>query len=323
MHAVKPAPMPTPDPAPWLATARAEHGVAAAPPGQNNPRITAYHAYTNIAGYDDKAAWCSSFLHWVLARWGIAGTGLALARSWLDWGETLAQPRPGCVAVLWRDDPASWKGHVGLYLHDDGEQVTLLGGNQQGQVREWAYPLSQVLGWRWPAVGSPVLFHTERLRVRPLVDGDQAALLQVYGDADAMRYVGDGQPLSAALCDEWVHVTARNRTTRGYGMNAVEHVLTGQVLGFCGLVHPGGQVQAEVKYAFARAHWGQGHAREVVPALLHHGFVRHGLPEIIATVHPDHAVSARVLHGAGLRRQPDRHNADGSVSQVWALQRPA
>lgn len=318
-----PAPQAAPHTAPWLATARAECGVAAAPPGQSNPRITAYHAYTNIAGYEDKAAWCSSFLHWVLARWGVAGTGSALARSWAGWGVALERPRPGCVAVLWRDDPASWKGHVGLYLHDDGEQVTLLGGNQQGEVREWAYPLASVLAWRWPAGPSPVLFHTERTRVRPLVHGDQAALLQVYGDADAMRYVGDGRPLTPAQCDEWVQVTARNRATRGYGMNAIEHVLTGQVLGFCGLVHPGGQAQAEVKYAFARAHWRQGYAREVVPALLQHGFERHGLREIIATVHPAHTVSARVLQGAGLQAQADRHHDDGSTSRVFLIQRPA
>jgi uncharacterized protein (TIGR02594 family) len=62
--------------------ARAECGVRACPPGQSNPRITAYHEGTNIQGYDDKVSWCSSFVHWVLARVQIAGTGSALARSW-------------------------------------------------------------------------------------------------------------------------------------------------------------------------------------------------------------------------------------------------
>ena len=137
--------------APWLDTARAELGVRVAPPGQSNPRITAYHAGTNIAGYDDKAAWCSSFLHWCLAPWGVPGTGSALARSWLDWGRPLDAPREGCIAVLWRDDPASWRGHVGFYLRHDDTQVHLLGGNQLDAVCENAYPLHTVLGWRWPA----------------------------------------------------------------------------------------------------------------------------------------------------------------------------
>lgn len=137
--------------APWLATARAEVGVCVAPPGVSNPRITGYHARTNIAGYDDKAAWCSSFVHWCLATWGITGTGSALARSWLDWGQPLKAPRPGCIAVLWRDDPRSWRGHVGFYLRHDTTRIHLLGGNQLDAVCEHDYPLDSVLGYRWPA----------------------------------------------------------------------------------------------------------------------------------------------------------------------------
>lgn len=46
---------------PWLVAARAETGVAQFPRGDSNPRITEYHAHANLRGYDDKAAWCSSF----------------------------------------------------------------------------------------------------------------------------------------------------------------------------------------------------------------------------------------------------------------------
>jgi uncharacterized protein (TIGR02594 family) len=140
---------------PWLAVARGELGVSAWPEGSSNPRITAYHAGTGIAGYDDKASWCSSFVQWCLAGVGIAGTGSALARSWLDWGDALAAPRPGCIAVLWRESPDSWKGHVGFYLRHDAQQVWLLGGNQLASVCENPYPFDSVLAWRWPS--SPLL----------------------------------------------------------------------------------------------------------------------------------------------------------------------
>lgn len=97
---------------PWMQIALAEIGVSTYPPGQSNPRVTEYHANTNIAGYDDKASWCSSFVNWSLAQVGIAGTGSALARSWLHWGEALAEPAYGCTAVLSRDDPTVWKDRV-------------------------------------------------------------------------------------------------------------------------------------------------------------------------------------------------------------------
>ena len=137
--------------APWMPIACAEMGVHTYPPGQSNPRVTEYHTNTNIAGYDDKASWCSSFINWSLAQVDIMGTGSALARSWLDWGEPLEIPVPGCIVVLSREDPSGWKGHVGFFLRVDEDYVHLLGGNQLEQVREHFYPTSTVLGYRWPS----------------------------------------------------------------------------------------------------------------------------------------------------------------------------
>ena len=136
---------------PWMSVAFAEVGVTAYPPGQSNPRVTEYHGHTNLRGYDDKASWCSSFVNWSLAQAGIVGTRSALARSWLEWGDALTEPIPGCIAVLSREDPAGWKGHVGFFLRADDAQVHLLGGNQLAQVREHFYPSATVLGYRWPA----------------------------------------------------------------------------------------------------------------------------------------------------------------------------
>jgi uncharacterized protein (TIGR02594 family) len=140
----------------WLVVAVAEIGVAQFPAGQSNPRITTYHEGTTIHGYDDKAAWCSSFVNWCLAQAGVAGTGSALARSWLEWGHALEKPLPGCIVVLFRGDPHGWRGHVGFFVRADDRFIHLLGGNQLQQVREHFYPLESVLGYRWPAPTGPV-----------------------------------------------------------------------------------------------------------------------------------------------------------------------
>jgi uncharacterized protein (TIGR02594 family) len=135
----------------WMPVAMAERGVKRFGPGESNPRIVEYNGHTSLVGYDDKISWCSSFINWCLGQAGIHGTGSALARSWLEWGQPLAQPVYGCVVVLTRDDPESWKGHVGFYLRHDAESIYLFGGNQLEEVRELAYPLSSVLAYRWPA----------------------------------------------------------------------------------------------------------------------------------------------------------------------------
>ncbi|EXI97855.1 TIGR02594 family protein [Burkholderia pseudomallei] len=134
----------------WMRVALAEQGVRRCGRGESNPRIVEYNGCTNLVGYDDKVSWCSSFVNWCFSRVGITGTGSALARSWLEWGRALGEPAYGCVAVLMRDRPTSWKGHVGFYLRHDDERVYLFGGNQRGAVREYAYARSRLLSYRWP-----------------------------------------------------------------------------------------------------------------------------------------------------------------------------
>lgn len=169
---------------------------------------------------------------------------------------------------------------------------------------------------------TPALFETARLRCRRWRRDDLDALFAVYADPLAMRFVGDGQPITREQCREWLDVTERNYAQRGYGMFALEDRASGAVVGFCGLVHPGGQEEPEVKYAFRRSAWGRGLASEMVPALLAHGNQTHGLMRIIATVAPGNEPSQRVLLKAGAVRQPDRHNDDGSTTRVYEWRAP-
>lgn len=164
------------------------------------------------------------------------------------------------------------------------------------------------------------MFETARLRVRHLTDDDVAELSAVYGDAEAMRWVGDGQALTRAQCEEWLQVTRRNYARRGYGMSALVERSTGRVIGFCGLVHPGGQAEAEIKYALRRDAWGQGFASEAAAGMMAHAASALGLHEVIATTAPENLASHRVLLKAGLQRAELRDNDDGSQTQVFRWQ---
>lgn len=163
------------------------------------------------------------------------------------------------------------------------------------------------------------LLETARLDVRELERGDVDALFEVYGEREAMRFVGDGDPLDRAACERWVEVTEANVATRGYGMSALVLRETGQVVGFCGVVHPGGQREAELKFALRRDAWGKGLATEAGSGMLEHASRAHGLRTIIATVHPDNDASLRVLEKLGMKRRAERTNADGSktLELVW------
>jgi len=167
---------------------------------------------------------------------------------------------------------------------------------------------------------SAVVFETPRLLARRIEPADSAAMHKVYGNAEAMRWVGDGNPLDLAQCEHWVEVTHRNYATRGYGMFALVSREDGSVIGFCGLVHPGGQAEAEIKYALCRESWGQGLASEAAAALLVTAHSRFGLDRVIATAAPENIASHRVLLKAGMQRGALRRNEDGSDTQLFAWQ---
>jgi uncharacterized protein (TIGR02594 family) len=145
----------TPD-SPWIAVARGELGQRDYPGPRYNPRVVEYLNTTGLQGNDDETSWCSAFVNWCMLQSRQRGTNNAAAKSWLTYGQALGSPRPGCIVVLWRESPSSWKGHVGFFDgFDVGNRVRLLAGNQGGGV-SWDevcvanFPQERVLGYRWP-----------------------------------------------------------------------------------------------------------------------------------------------------------------------------
>lgn len=162
-----------------------------------------------------------------------------------------------------------------------------------------------------------VVFRTERLIVRRWRAADYAALLEVYGDVEAMRWVGDGTAITAQDCVKWLEVTRINYEKHGYGMFAVERSSQPGVIGFCGIVHPNGQNEPEVKYAYLRSEWGQGFATEALRGLIRYGADVHGLPRLMATTAPENTASHQVLLKSGMQRGELRKDDDGSLTQLF------
>jgi uncharacterized protein (TIGR02594 family) len=97
---------------------------------------------------DDETPWCAAFVGAMLERVGIRSSRFESARSYLDWGQLLAVPVPGCVVVFTRQGG----GHVGFAVgRDKSGNLLILGGNQSDAVNIRAFPVSRVTGYRWPA----------------------------------------------------------------------------------------------------------------------------------------------------------------------------
>jgi uncharacterized protein (TIGR02594 family) len=114
---------------------------------QDNPEILKYFDEIGFDGakMKDETAWCSAFINWVCKVSDLPYTGKLNARSWLEVGVEVEEPKLGDLVVFWRGSPTSWKGHVGIYINKVDGFVSVLGGNQGNQVCIAPYAEPRVL----------------------------------------------------------------------------------------------------------------------------------------------------------------------------------
>ncbi len=138
---------------PWVVEARKLIGHAEVKGPQHSPEILQMWRDIKRGGIkDDETPWCAAFVGAMLERAGFRSSRFESAKSYLDWGQHLALPVPGCVVVFTRQGG----GHVGFAVgRDSSGNLLVLGGNQSDAVNIRAFPVSRVTGYRWPA-GVPV-----------------------------------------------------------------------------------------------------------------------------------------------------------------------
>ncbi|MBA3871253.1 MAG: GNAT family N-acetyltransferase [Anaerolineae bacterium] len=167
-----------------------------------------------------------------------------------------------------------------------------------------------------------VIFETERLLVRHLQVDDVDNLYTVISDAELMRYMGDGQPLSRELTAKWVEVSINNYATKGYGCSAVIDKHDEAFIGFCGLVRSEFAEPpdaAELIYALRKPYWGQGLATEVAGAMLKYGKQSCHLKRIIATIDPSNTASIQVASKIGFHHMTTVSDSDGLPTPIYEL----
>lgn len=131
---------------PWLLVAEGEIGIKEVPGVGNNKRILEYHSVTGLAASQDSVPWCASFVSWCLEVSGIKSTKSARAKSYLEFGVKLTEPRKGCICVFNRNGG----GHVGFYMGENDVSIFVLGGNQRNAVNIAPYSKADFLEYRWP-----------------------------------------------------------------------------------------------------------------------------------------------------------------------------
>lgn len=134
----------------WLVKAREYIGTTEIVGEKHNPKVVDLWKKGKVKDKvtTDEVPWCAAFVSAVLEEAGYVSAQTGWARSYLNWGQKIDEPRVGCVVVFSR---GKVYGHVGFVVGKDRKgNLMVLGGNQDNAVNIRAFAVGRVLGYRWP-----------------------------------------------------------------------------------------------------------------------------------------------------------------------------
>ena len=142
---------------------------------------------------------------------------------------------------------------------------------------------------------------TDRLVLRAIADGDLDGFAAMYADAEVVRHLGDGRPLTRAATWRTLALFAGHWALRGYGQWALVEKATGRLVGRAGLWNPEGWPGLEVGWLLDRRSWGRGFATEAARTALAWAFDVVGADRVISVISPANVRSIRVAERIGER----------------------
>ena len=142
---------------------------------------------------------------------------------------------------------------------------------------------------------------TERLILRPPVEGDLDGWAELLGDEETTRFIGGQMPRAAA----WRAMAAMTGSwpLRGFSMFSVIEKASGQWIGRLGPWSPEGWPGTEVGWALLRSASGKGYATEGAARAIDWAFDALGWVDVIHTINPENLASIRVAQRLGSSRR--------------------
>jgi len=166
----------------------------------------------------------------------------------------------------------------------------------------------------------PVL-KTERLTLRGWEISDAEALFSLNSDPDFVKYLGAGNTLNRQ--DSWrvLAMLAGHWTLKGFGLWAIVHNETQEVIGRAGLWEPEGWPGIELGWGISPKFWGKGYAIEAATACLNWAFTELKLQSVISIIHPDNLASKKLALKLG-----EKYNYSAELNDIkfdiYSIERP-
>lgn len=166
-----------------------------------------------------------------------------------------------------------------------------------------------------------IIIETERLLIRKITQKDFNDLDFICSNAEIMKFVGDGNPLSKEQTQRWIDVTLKNYREKGFGVFAVIDKCSGVFIGYCGLVFSEQVNDYELIYALSKASWGQGLATEIANHMVAFGFDTLQMKCIYASIDPENRASQNILLKVGFTELCKMNDEFGLESIYYQIKR--
>lgn len=167
-----------------------------------------------------------------------------------------------------------------------------------------------------------IILENARLQIRKFTASDLPELYSICSDAELMKYVGTGDPLTMEQVQKWLEVTSINYATKGFGNYALIFKENQELIGYCGLVHSKEIDDIELIYALRKIHWGKGLASEASQMMIDFAFNNIKLKQVFASIDPANIASEKILIKTGFIFAFEQIDEWGLPTKYFSLRSP-
>lgn len=151
------------------------------------------------------------------------------------------------------------------------------------------------------------ILESKRLILRTFEKSDLDAMTAVNQDPKVCEYLPSIG--SREETEELINRIMKHHQKKGFSLYAVELKITGEMIGFLGLMGPSFEAHftpaVEIGWRLSSKYWNQGYATEGARAVLHYAFTVLQIPEIVSFTVVNNYASRRVMEKIGLKHNPD------------------
>lgn len=150
------------------------------------------------------------------------------------------------------------------------------------------------------------MFETKRLKIRKFTPDDLPWLIEMRGDPDVYKYLGGWERQNPEAVAKRFQFYLSCYKKFGFGVCAMEHKETGEMIGSSGLQPLEDTGEIEVGYNLSKRFWRHGFGEECARGWIEYGFETLGLERIVAVAYPENVGSWRIMEKCGMHYECNR-----------------